>query len=259
MLGRRDISALDRLAFDGLWLADHRYGEKLAARPSLRRAVDAARCRVRRRVGRRLEARGRGRILPVDERLDLSPEKFTKYYLLPARPVVLRGAAADWECCRRQQMPKSLGTLERDYLQSLAGPSVAIAPKVVRGKGGSTTRLHSVMTNQLYVQVEGEQRWVVVPPSYDPVMNPAPTATPGISISDLDPFAPDPSEFGMFWYVDRYEVTLDPGDVLFNPPFHWHSVTNARESAGIGLDWYSRRNARAASRTQHRLASLARH
>jgi len=259
MLGRHDISALDRLAYDGLWLADHRYGEKLSARPSLRRAVDGARRRVQRRVGRRLAARGRGRVLPVDERLDLSSEKFMTHYQLPAQPVVMRGAAEDWECCRRQEKPSSLGSLEHRHLRALVGETSRIQPTLAYGKGGTTTRLQRVMTNHLHVQVQGEQRWVVVRPSYDPVLNPTPSSIPGSATSDLDPFAPDRREFGMFWYVDRYEVTLDPGDVLFNPPFHWHSVTNARESAGIGLDWYSRRNARAASRTQHRLASLARH
>ena len=34
-------------------------------------------------------------------------------------------------------------------------------------------------------------------------------------------------------FLDHYDVTLEPGDVLFNPPFMWHDVINRTPSIAV--------------------------
>jgi hypothetical protein len=57
--------------------------------------------------------------------------------------------------------------------------------------------------------------------------------------SDLDPSNPDHQRYPMYKYVDYYEVTLEPGDVLYGPPYMWHYVSNPTSSIGLACRWTS--------------------
>jgi Cupin-like domain len=48
---------------------------------------------------------------------------------------------------------------------------------------------------------------------------------------------PDYASCPLYRYVDRYETVLEPGDVLWNPPFVWHGVVNLTESIAVSLWW----------------------
>ena len=323
MLGRDDIGLLDRAAFNALWFAEHLAGEKLAQRKPVRRAFDATRKLVRERIGRQLRKKGKGRVLPIDERRNLSPEEFSERYLHQARPVVMRGAASDWECTKKwtpqwfadsygddrvmivhleadwnrdhkveetrlAEVIKSMGSgvmkyarfvplfkrhpelfdhFDREFLARYVGrpvklfgsegKGVGLRSQLFIGERGTHTSFHNAMTNNLFVQAHGRKHWLIVPPSYNAVINPPIARTPGYFPAYLNPHDPDPDEFWMFEYIDRYELTLNEGDVLYNPPFHWHWVTNPVDSIGIGIRWYYKVSARKSCWTQDRLAFMA--
>jgi ribosomal protein L16 Arg81 hydroxylase len=58
-------------------------------------------------------------------------------------------------------------------------------------------------------------------------------------------------------YVDWYEVMLEPGDVLYNPPFYWHHVANITDNVSVGVRWYSFRDAMQAAPLKNILSFMA--
>jgi len=53
----------------------------------------------------------------------------------------------------------------------------------------------------------------------------------------FDPFDPDFKAHPLFQYIDGYRVKLNPGDILYNPPYWWHTVRNLSHSIGVGYRW----------------------
>jgi hypothetical protein len=44
----------------------------------------------------------------------------------------------------------------------------------------------------------------------------------------------------LFQYCPVYTAVLEPGDVLFNPPFWWHSIKNITEtSTAVASRWHT--------------------
>ena len=47
-----------------------------------------------------MKKHGEGRIMPIERRKDLSLEEFKNHYVKKGIPVVLEGAANDWDCVK---------------------------------------------------------------------------------------------------------------------------------------------------------------
>jgi hypothetical protein len=111
-----------------------------------------------------------------------------------------------------------------------------ILAKMYVGGPNTATSLHCAGISNLFVQVYGRKKWVLIPPKFTPFMYPAPTR--GINWqSRVDFRNPDYAACPLYRYVDRYETVLEPGDVLWNPPFVWHGVMNLTESIAVSLWW----------------------
>lgn len=106
------------------------------------------------------------------------------------------------------------------------------------GAKGTQTRLHAAPPDNLFVQVHGVKRWVLIPSRFDPVLRPV-MARSTYYWSEFDPDHPDYDAYPAARYVDTYEVSLEPGDVLYNPPSFWHQVTNETATIGVGFRWMS--------------------
>ena len=39
--------------------------------------------------------------------------------------------------------------------------------------------------------------------------------------------------------ADGWTVILEPGDVLYNPPFFWHQARSIDTNIGVGFRWFS--------------------
>ena len=63
----------------------------------------------------------------------------------------------------------------------------------------------------------------------------APYKTNGVPFNPFNPNYETPNT--LYKYIDGYEVTLKPGDVLWNPPFYWHTIKNPTDSIGVGYRW----------------------
>ena len=53
----------------------------------------------------------------------------------------------------------------------------------------------------------------------------------------FNPFEPNYETHPLFEYIDRVHVELEPGDILYNPPYWWHAVKNHSDSIGVGYRW----------------------
>ncbi len=104
------------------------------------------------------------------------------------------------------------------------------------GAKQSSTHIHTALSENLFLQVEGEKRWVIYPPKYHPVFKIHIDRTPYF-ISDLVHDDPDPNKFPHFDKVVGYECVLQPGDILYNPSFFWHFVTSISPSVSLGYRW----------------------
>jgi len=107
--------------------------------------------------------------------------------------------------------------------------------------GGANTRtpLHSAFDGNLFLQIYGKKHWLIYPSWYNCVF--APENEKAVYLgSNCDPRNNENPDYPLFPYVDGYEVTLEPGDVLFNPAGYWHDVYNPVGSIGLGYRWVSR-------------------
>jgi hypothetical protein len=111
-----------------------------------------------------------------------------------------------------------------------------ILAKLYVGGPQTATSFHCAGVSNLYVQVYGRKKWVLISPRFTPFMYPA--LSKGLNWqSRVDFRNPDYGSCPLYRYVDRYECVLEPGDVLWNPPFVWHGVLNMTESIAVSLWW----------------------
>jgi hypothetical protein len=111
-----------------------------------------------------------------------------------------------------------------------------VLAKMYVGGPGTATSLHCAGVSNLYVQIYGRKKWVLIPAEFTPFMYLA--FSNGLNWqSRVDFRNPDYEACPLYRYVDRHETELQPGDVLWNPPFVWHGVANVTESIAVSLWW----------------------
>ncbi len=116
------------------------------------------------------------------------------------------------------------------------------------GGKGTDTPLHCAGNENLFVQIRGQKRWRLCPVECAPIIDP-PANRSVYKYSGYRPDGPDYDRFPMARYMDWYETILEPGDVLYNPPYYWHHVSNPTSSIGVGCRWNNMRTAFRASPT----------
>ena len=116
--------------------------------------------------------------------------------------------------------------------------------EVFIGGKNTHTPLHNAFSANLFTQVYGEKEWVLYHPNYTMIQDPDPVENVYRSASSrqggiFNPFKEDFSKHPLYKYIDGVKVHLKPGDVLFNPPYWWHCVTNPTDSIGVGYRWFA--------------------
>lgn len=116
--------------------------------------------------------------------------------------------------------------------------------QVFMGKKDSYTPLHNSCLSNLFVQTYGKKKWrlysnndiAVIDP--DPARNiyrHAPIRKDGQSFNAFEENYETP--FHLYEKLNGLETTLEPGDILYNPPHYWHTVKNIGSSIGVGYRW----------------------
>jgi len=291
---KKIFSRAQLLEFGMYHFMDQFFGRKL-----LYRLTSKRRLKYNARVLETARKSGEGKIIPIERRTDLSLEEFKNHYRRKGIPVVMVGAAKEWDCVKNWSL---------EYFKKLHGDDVIALTELkmnergyetttlgevidnISNKGGKYYRFYPLLTrhpehirdfdykwllerknkrvwletwqvfiggkdsistfhmeNQcnLFVQAYGKKRWVIYPDYYSPALDPQPGKgiyrAPGVKPDKglFNIFNPDYETYPAYKYLDRYEVVLEPGDVLFNPCFDWHTVKNETDSISVGYRWVS--------------------
>lgn len=129
-----------------------------------------------------------------------------------------------------------------DYREHMGKRTVFVGGQLFLGVHPSTgTEAHSASNTNLFFQIYGKKKWTFVHPDYLWLMYPmlnryflfcASFVQKNQSQEYLDQYAP------LQRYCPRYEATLEPGDVLLNPPWQWHMIDNVTDaSIGVATRW----------------------
>lgn len=104
-------------------------------------------------------------------------------------------------------------------------------PHLFIGPEGLFTPTHCAMANNLFLQVYGEKKWQIISPEYTRYLLPE-VSRKFYFFSNVIPedlLLGESSENS----PAVFEVKLYPGDLLFNPPYYWHRVTNVTDTISL--------------------------
>jgi hypothetical protein len=247
-------------------------------------------------IKKSLEQKGEGKLIPIERRKNISREELIKNYIKPGIPVVLEGAASDWNCCKKWSLqylkdlhgdddivlvdqnkvenpyesiklkdvidnihgggskyyrfypifarhPEHMADCDFQWLRSFRHKfTLAESTQAFIGGKGTETPIHNAYPPNLFVMAHGEKEWIIYPPCYTAVIDPDPVrniyrAAPYKVGYPFNPFNPDYDSYGLYKYIDGYRVHLKQGDILWNPPYWWHTVKNITDSIGFGYRW----------------------
>lgn len=153
--------------------------------------------------------------------------------------------------------PELVQDIDMDFLKSRRNRfTQSYTFQVFIGGKGTKTQLHSAIGPNLFTQVYGKKHWSIYPPDYACVLEPPVTRAP-YYFSSFEPDKPDYEQFPAMEFLDKYECTLEPGDVFFNPALFWHHVTNLSGTIGFGFRWFAPYQAMKLDKTQTLLTLFA--
>lgn len=105
-------------------------------------------------------------------------------------------------------------------------------PKMFMGAKSTLTPVHVGFSYFLFIQVMGQKKWIIYPPEHRIYLD-ARTDRTFYFYSDANPNNLSDDNFPLLKYAERYEIILEPGDVLWIPSFAWHQVENLSDTIGI--------------------------
>ncbi|MDZ8261472.1 cupin-like domain-containing protein [Nostoc sp. ChiQUE01b] len=100
----------------------------------------------------------------------------------------------------------------------------------------STTVLHFDGFHNIFVQIRGRKKILLYPPSNYLSFYPPLEDSHGLAdYSKVDPNHPNLELFPKFPWQERMEVVLQPGEMLYIPPYWWHYVTAVDENISLSF------------------------
>lgn len=93
------------------------------------------------------------------------------------------------------------------------------------GGAKSMTPIHSGFAHTVFIQITGKKKWILWPSSESVFLDPR-AERRTYNFTHADPSRPDSQDFPLLKYAYRYELILEPGDVLWFPSHMWHQVEN---------------------------------
>lgn len=96
---RRNIKTSQRFEYGIYQFMDHFFG-----RDWVFKVLGNRRRKFYKMLTETLKSSGEGKIIPMERRKDLSLKEFKEYYVRKGIPVVMEGAAKDWDCVKKWSM-----------------------------------------------------------------------------------------------------------------------------------------------------------
>ncbi|MGH7802938.1 MAG: cupin-like domain-containing protein, partial [Candidatus Binatia bacterium] len=131
--------------------------------------------------------------------------------------------------------PELMDDLEIEQLNARIGVKV-IRPEIFMGTPRNHTPWHCAGIDNYFLQINGKKHWHFIHPAFTAGLYLKGSAmvfgAPGL-FSNVIPG--DDRLFPLFAKTPQLEVTLYPGDFLYNPAYFWHEVENIGETIGCAL------------------------
>ncbi|MFN8641327.1 MAG: cupin-like domain-containing protein [Candidatus Binatia bacterium] len=131
-----------------------------------------------------------------------------------------------------EQFPELLADFDHSYFQQMVRNRLGMSFQCFIGGRGTFTPLHNAITPFFFLNACGTKRWTLVPNQYLAVLNPSPDGF-GYNHSAADLDFSNVDAFPGLDCIERLEVVLQPGDLLFVPPWMWHCVQNDSPTIGV--------------------------
>jgi len=147
--GMRDVPPHERAAFSVLFFLEHWFPRS----ERLRQRKEAVRVRIVDHVRRG----GKGKVLAVDRRRDLSPRDFRAQYLRRGLPVVLEGAGRGWRCTREWSFDNFRRRFGPETIKLVQRKGVAPDDEVIDGREFSEEIVFSEFLDQV---LEGGRKYM---------------------------------------------------------------------------------------------------
>lgn len=127
-----------------------------------------------------------------------------------------------------------IGTLKNSGLRNIHIANLFIGYNTPDKIKGSNT--HCGGSGNFFCMIKGSKKWTLVDPKYNVFLK-GRVSESGIhaqtllDMPDTD-ISKDPQ---ILEYLPRYEILLEPGDILWNAPWWWHRIRNMNDGLNIGL------------------------
>jgi hypothetical protein len=291
---KRNIKASQRFEYGTYQFLDHFFG-----RERMFKLFGKRRRKFYKNLYETLKQSGEGRMVPIERRKNLSLEEFKKNYVKKGMPVIMEGAAKEWNSTKTWSLdyfkeqyggdeivlvqlqkpgypyetitlgeviddikkggskyyrfypllehhPERVKDFDYNWLLKLKNKLTWFdAFQAFIGPKNGATGLHVEGTCNVFIQFNGKKHWKLYPPYYMMVIDPNPVKNvyrhaPMRSDKGLpfDPFNPDYKRpFELLKYIDHFDGVLEPGDLLWLPPYYWHCVQNPTDSIGVSFRW----------------------
>jgi ribosomal protein L16 Arg81 hydroxylase len=134
------------------------------------------------------------------------------------------------------QHPELLEDMDVNWLRAAAnnGSKKSIKHQLFIGGAGTSTSMHCAIGSNLFIQVHGRKQWWIYSNKNAPLLDPIVDR----SVFFRSQVNSENPEDG-FKKADGWTVVLEPGDILYNPPFFWHQARGLDTNMGVGFRWFS--------------------
>jgi len=120
------------------------------------------------------------------------------------------------------------------------------------GPAGCMTGLHFDIPKNFFMQIEGRKKFYLVPPNSRNKLYAYPAMSVRPNFSRVDLTSNFETEFPLVAQTERYEITLEPGSLLYLPECWWHQVLSLENALSVNI-WA---NSRWVGLLQEQIASL---
>jgi len=121
--------------------------------------------------------------------------------------------------------------------KSLAG-RLRLDPAIWIGPAGAVTTLHFDSTHNLFAQISGAKKVILIPPGQSKLLY-YPCRDFGLNLhfSPVDVEHPDPKRHPRFARATPREITVRAGELLFIPATWWHYLRAIEPSISLNFWW----------------------
>jgi len=128
-----------------------------------------------------------------------------------------------------QRRPELQGDVDSKFLDSIA-PGKRVFTQIFMGFPGMGSDVHAAIGCNLFRMIAGRKKWWLIPQTQTAYVYASinPNGFSAHTLTRIGKGKEQPSPW--FKKLERYSVTLEPGDLLLNTAWYWHGIINLGEN-----------------------------